>query len=104
MPKMVEHSKEISDPQDQGDHYQSVQDRFDLSLHRDKPVDEPQHKPDSDNCDDYCGKRHILFSGDLSVSIRALHIAGRFRAIELSGAAAIRKRRAILRFIPILPR
>jgi hypothetical protein len=52
VPKMVKHPKQISDPQDEDDDYQSVQDRLNLSLHGNKPVDEPQHKPYSNNCDD----------------------------------------------------
>ena len=103
MPKMVKYPKEISDPQDEDDHDHSVQDRFDLSLHRDKPVDEPQHKPYSNNCDDDSGKRHIMFSSDFSDSIRALDIAGKFQAIDSLSAAVIGKRRVILRFISILP-
>lgn len=103
MPKMVEHPKEIPDPQDEDDYDHSIQDRFDLSLHRDKPVDEPQHKPNSNNCEDNGGKRHISCSSDFSDSIRALDIAGKFQAIDSLSAAVIGKRRVILRFISILP-
>jgi hypothetical protein len=104
MPKMVEHPKEISDPHNENNHYQSIQDRFDLSLHRDKPVYEPQRKSNSNNCKDDGGKRHIMFSSNFSDSTRVLGIAGKFQAIDSLNAAVIRKRRVILRFILILPR
>jgi hypothetical protein len=62
LPEMVKQPIEIPDPQNQNDDYQSVQDRFDLSLHGNKPVYEPQNNPYCDNCDDYGGKRHFIFS------------------------------------------
>jgi hypothetical protein len=86
MPKVVKHSKQVSDPQDQDDNYQSVQDRFDLPLHWNKPVDEPQHKPHSNNCDDYGGKRHSMFSNHFSGSICAIDIVAKFQATDSSGA------------------
>jgi hypothetical protein len=45
MPKRIKHSEEVSYPQDEDDHYELVQERFDLELHRNKSVDEPQYKP-----------------------------------------------------------
>lgn len=103
MAKMVKYAKKISDPQDEDNDYQSVQDRFDLPLHRNKPVDEPQHKPYSNNCDDDGGKRHSIFSNHFSDSIRAIDVVGKFQAIYSDRATVMRKRRVILRFIPILP-
>jgi hypothetical protein len=40
--EVIKHPIEIRDPQDQNDYHQTVQDRFDLSLHGDEPVDNPQ--------------------------------------------------------------
>lgn len=57
--EVVKHTIEIRDPQNQNDDYQAVQDRFDLSLHRNKSVDKPKHKSYRDNCDDDGGKWHI---------------------------------------------
>jgi hypothetical protein len=59
VPEVAKYTVEISDPQNQNDDYQSIQDRFDLSLHRNKPVDEPKHKPYRNDCDDDCGKWHF---------------------------------------------
>lgn len=93
MPKVVKYPKEIPDPQDEDDHDQAVQDRFDLSLHRDKPVYEPQHKPDSNNCDDDGGKRHSVFSSNFSYSIRA-PVVGKYKTIDSLGAAVIQEEKS----------
>jgi hypothetical protein len=45
--EVIEHSIKIRNPQDQNDDNQSVQDRFDLCLHGDEPVDNPQQKASS---------------------------------------------------------
>jgi hypothetical protein len=57
--EVVKHTIEIRDPQNQNDDDQAIQDRFDLPLHRDKPVDEPKDKAYRDNCDDDSGKWHF---------------------------------------------
>jgi hypothetical protein len=62
VPKMVKQPKEVSEPYDQNDDNQGVQNRFDLPLHRNKAVHEPQHDSDGDNCEKYGGKRHVIFS------------------------------------------
>ena len=78
MLKRVKHPKEVSYPQDEDDNDEPVQDRFDLRLHRNKSVDEPQHKPNSNDCDDDGSKRHILFSVRFASTVRALAIVGKF--------------------------
>jgi uncharacterized protein YaiE (UPF0345 family) len=40
--EVIEHPVKIRDPQDQNNDHQAVQDRFDLSLHGDEPVHNPQ--------------------------------------------------------------
>lgn len=60
--EMPKYSVEIRDPQDQHDHYNAIQNRFDLSLHWDKPVHKPQQKPCCDKRDQDSGKWHIVFS------------------------------------------
>jgi hypothetical protein len=67
--EVTEHSIEICDPQDQDNNNETVQDRFDLTLHGDEPVDKPQQKPCCNKCDEYGGKRHIVFSDRFSVLI-----------------------------------
>ena len=72
-PKMLEVSKypvEIGDPQDEDNHYNSIQDRFDLTLHWDKPVHKPQQKPCCDDCDQDGGKRHIATPIVVLASVR----------------------------------
>ena len=43
LPEMIEQPIEIPDPQNQNDDHHAIQDRFDLPLHRNKPVHKPQH-------------------------------------------------------------
>ena len=62
---MSKYPVEICDPQDQHNHYDSVQNRFDLSLHWDKPVHKPQQKPCCNKRDQDSGKWHIVFSDRL---------------------------------------
>jgi hypothetical protein len=59
MLKISEYSVEIGDPQDQHNHHDAIQDRFDLSLHWDKPVHKPQQKPCCDDCDQDGAKWHF---------------------------------------------
>jgi hypothetical protein len=70
MLEISEYSVEIGDPQDQHNHHDSIQDRFDLSLHRDKPVHKPQQKPCCDDCDQDGGKRHIATPIFVLASVR----------------------------------
>ena len=63
--KMLEVSKysvEIRNPQNKDDHYDAIQDRFNLSLHWDEPVYKPQQKPCGNKCDQDSGKWHFIFS------------------------------------------
>jgi len=85
---------EIRNPQNQDDDDQAIQDRFDLSLHWDKFVNEPQHNPNRDNCEDHSGKRHTMFSSHFSDSIPH-GIVEKLRAIDSHCVGAIRKRRTI---------
>lgn len=67
-PKMLEVPKdpvEIRDPQDEDNHYNSIQDRFDLTLHWDKPVHKPQQKTCCNKRDQDSGKWHTVFSDRL---------------------------------------
>jgi hypothetical protein len=84
--EVIEQPVEIRNPQNQNDDHQAVQDRFDLSLHGDEPVHEPQQKPCCNKCDEDGGKRHIVFSNHFSVLIHAYGMVLRLRAlIRLSG-------------------
>jgi hypothetical protein len=60
--EVTEHSIEICDPQDQYNNNQSVQDRFDLTLHGDEPVHQPQQKACCNERDEDRGKGHFVFS------------------------------------------
>jgi hypothetical protein len=60
--EVLKHPVKIRNPEDKYDYDQAVQDGFDLSLHRDEPVHEPQHKPCCDNRDNYGSEWHIMFS------------------------------------------
>jgi hypothetical protein len=58
--EMSKYPVEISDPQNQYDHYDTIQDRFNLSLHWDKPIYKPQQKTCRDKRDQYSGKWHLF--------------------------------------------
>jgi hypothetical protein len=86
--EVLEHPVKIRNPEHQDDDDQAVEDRFDLSLHRDEPVHEPQHKPCCNNRDNYGSKRHSMFSNSFSWLRYLLvqHRRERFPAmISLSG-------------------
>lgn len=59
---------EIRNPQDQDHDNHTIQNRFDLSLHWDEPVYDPQEEPGCDNGDDDGGKRHVVLSNLFSNS------------------------------------
>ena len=79
--EVLKHPIEIRDPYDQNNDDQAVQDRFDLSLHRDEPVHKPQQKPCCNKRDQDGSKRHIMFSNHFSESIPGAVVE---RAIELT--------------------
>jgi hypothetical protein len=85
---------EIRDPQDQNDDNQAVQDRFDLSLHGDKPIHNPQQKTYCNERDDDGGKRHIVFSNHFSNSVPH-GVVEKLRAFDSLSVGAIRKWRTI---------
>jgi hypothetical protein len=58
--EVLKQSVEIRDPQDQDDDDQAIQDRFDLSLHRDESVHKPQQDSCCDNREEDGGKWHIV--------------------------------------------
>lgn len=60
LPEMIKQAVEIRQPQNQYYDDHAIQDRFDLPLHWDEPVDKPQQKPHCDDCDDDGGKGHIV--------------------------------------------
>jgi hypothetical protein len=93
--EVIEHPIQIRDPQDQNDHHQTVQDRFDLSLHRDEPVDNPQQETCSDNCHDDSGKWHIVFSNHFSDLMPRLALSGSYERLAHSAWGAIGKRRTM---------
>jgi hypothetical protein len=70
--KLVEVLKQpvkIRDPQNQNNHYQSIQDRLDLTLHRDESVHNPQQNTRRNNRDENGGKWHFVFSSHFLDSI-----------------------------------
>jgi hypothetical protein len=78
--EVIKHPIEIRDPQNQNDDHQTVQDRFDLTLHGDEPVHNPQQKAGSDNGHEDSGKWHIVFSNRFPDSIRIQHLVLGLRA------------------------
>jgi hypothetical protein len=72
--EVIEHPVKICDPQDQDNDNQTVQDRFDLSLHGDEPVHNPQQKSCCNKCDEYSCKRHIVFSSHSLGSVPPGHL------------------------------
>ena len=68
--EVLKHPIKIRDPYDQNNDNQAIQDRFDLPLHGDEPVDKLQQKPCCNECDEYGGKWHIVFSDHFSVLLR----------------------------------
>ena len=60
--KVAEQAVEIRNLQDQNDNYQPVQNRFDLNLHGNDSVNDPQQKPYCNNREDDGGKWDIVFS------------------------------------------
>jgi hypothetical protein len=71
--EVIEHPVKICNPQDQNNDNQAVQDRFDLSLHGDEPVHNPQQKSCCNKCNEYSGKRHIVFSNRFLGSVPPGH-------------------------------
>jgi hypothetical protein len=51
---MAPDSKYIEQPKDHHDHDHDIKDLFDLTIHRDVGVHEPQQDPDNDEGDDDC--------------------------------------------------
>jgi hypothetical protein len=85
---------EISDPYDQNNHNQSIEDRFDLPLHGDESVHKPQQDACRNNRDEDGGKWHILFSNHFSKSIPQ-GIVEELRAFDSLSMEAIRVRRTM---------
>ena len=88
---MLKQSVEIRNPQDQDDDHQAIQDRFDLSLHGDESVHEPQQDACCNNRDEDGGKWHFVFSNHSSNSIPQ-GIVEKLQAFESLGVQAIRRR------------
>jgi hypothetical protein len=83
--EVLKQSVEICDPYDQNNDNQTIQDRFDLSLHRDEPVHKPQQDACRNNRDKDGGKWHFMISNHFSDSI-LYGIVEKLRAIDsLSG-------------------
>src|SRR5271157_4408219 len=57
--EVLKQSVKIRNPQDQDDDDQAIQDRFDLSLHRDESVHKPQQDACCNNREEDSGKWHI---------------------------------------------
>jgi hypothetical protein len=72
--EVIEQPVEIRDPQNQNDDNQAVQDRFDLTLHGDESVHNPQQKACCDNGDEHGGEWHIVFSNHFSGSAPPGHL------------------------------
>jgi hypothetical protein len=100
--EVIEHPIKICDPQDQNYDHKAVKDRFDLSLHGDEPVHDPQQKSCCDKCDEYSCKRHIVFSNH-SLGLAPRNIAGKLRTIDSLSEGAIERGERLLRLIGILP-
>ena len=60
--EVIEDPVEICDPQHQNEDHDAVQDRFNLTLHGDKSVYNPQQKPCRNKSDKHGGKWHFMFS------------------------------------------
>jgi hypothetical protein len=70
MLKMSEYSVEIRNPQNQDDYNDTIQDRFNLSLHWDEPVHKPQEKTCGNKRDQDSGKWHFVFSNHVLGLVR----------------------------------
>ncbi len=70
LPEVIKKPVEVPDPEDQNDDNHTVQDRFDLPLHRNEPIHKPQQKPDCNDCNDDGGKWHICSPISISRSIQ----------------------------------
>lgn len=66
LPEVVKQAIEISEPDNQNDDDNAIQDRFDLSLHRNEAVYKPQHDSRCDDCDENGGKWHFEHSNPCS--------------------------------------
>jgi hypothetical protein len=60
--KVFEHAEYPQKPQNYGDHNDRVQDAFDLTLHGDETVDQPEQNTDYSECENDSDERHIAFS------------------------------------------
>jgi hypothetical protein len=60
--EIVEEPEYLQKPKDDGNDYDGIEDSFDLSLHRDKAIDEPQQDANDDKGENQSDKGHLLFS------------------------------------------
>jgi len=58
----MKQSENVQKPQDNGNHYDTVQDGLDLSLHWNKAIDQPKQDPDHDQNHQYLKQRHFTIS------------------------------------------
>lgn len=84
LPEVVKQPKEISEPHNQNDDYQAIQDRFDLPLHRNESVYEPQHNSYCDNCEDDRGKWHFKLSNLILGRVHSQDIGEKLQAFGLN--------------------
>jgi len=54
----MEQSKDVQEPQDNGEDHDAVQNRLDGCLHRNEPIHEPQKHADYDENFDQLNERH----------------------------------------------
>ena len=57
--EVAEESKYSEEPEDKGNHHDGVQDTFDLALHWDVAVDQPQQQAYDGNCNDNVDEGHL---------------------------------------------
>jgi hypothetical protein len=95
--EVLKHPVKIRNPYDKDEDNQAVQDRFDLSLHGDESVHNPQQKPCCNNRNDDGSKRHITFSNSFSWLRYRLRVHRREGFLAMSSLSRwdIRKRRTI---------
>jgi len=51
---MVQYSEHVEQPKDYHHHHHDIEDLFDLGIHGDVGVDEPEQNSDHDETDDNC--------------------------------------------------
>jgi hypothetical protein len=67
--EVIKQPVEVRDPYDQDHDNQSVQDGFDLTLHGDESVYQPQQNACCDDRDEYGSQWHVVFSNLVADSI-----------------------------------